>query len=459
MRMSKNKSKKGFIFTILTLVIIVFMIIELNIYFRTYELKLANEPTKLRLQVMQDFIKAYSPNYFNETAYSFVYSALYALNNDSVSYPPSDSTLAELVWNISYTGKRTDSHQVQLLSPENTLSSFDSNMSSLAKSMNIDLSVSYSDFNISQIDYWTVQYNFTMDLKIQDKTSKTNVNLKSPISLNISIIGIQDPWLARMGFKNRSIIPADNIAALQPQIIMNGTRGRGWFYGSPVLVTSCPSDSDFDFTGFEQNKSNIMVTNNYGVARKCGQLFGAVIIVNYSESYEDDFSELDVPLFLNKSAKISDVTQYQNILMVSDSDTQITDSSSGHYHYLINIDNLRNSIECGRYVPRPNYNYGYLRRLTNNVTGVFDEYGIETFMSGTSTMIPSSKSGYSFVDRLYNTSTVGYLYKGLPGCSNVLVCNYTRDTSSSDVPYPIRLDTQISDSFYLGNTLKSVLKR
>ncbi|MCX8169883.1 MAG: hypothetical protein N3D72_02220, partial [Candidatus Methanomethyliaceae archaeon] len=59
---NKRKSKKGFIFTILTLVIIVFMIIEMNIYFKTYELKLSTEPQKLRLQVMQDFVKAYSPS-------------------------------------------------------------------------------------------------------------------------------------------------------------------------------------------------------------------------------------------------------------------------------------------------------------------------------------------------------------------------------------------------------------
>ncbi|MCX8202561.1 MAG: hypothetical protein N3G74_02020 [Candidatus Micrarchaeota archaeon] len=447
---NKLNKKKGFVFTILTLVIIVFMIIELNVYFRTYELKLANEPSKLRLQVMQDFIKAYSPNYFNNTAYSFVYSALYKLNNDSINYPPSQSSLAELLWNISYTGKRTDSHAVQLIDQANTLSSYDSNLSALAKSMNMDIRVNYRNFNISQVNYWTVQYNFTMDVSIYDKTSSTNVKFSSPISLNISIIGFEDPWLARMGFRNRSVIPSDqaNIAQIGPSLIMNGNRGRGWFYGEPVVVTSCPQ-SDFEFAdSFIQNKTKIMVTDNVDVARQCGQLFGAAIIVGDAAAQTNNFIGLDIPLFINTSAKIRDIPAYP-LLMISDNNTELTDNSTGHYHYLLNIENMRNSIECGRYIERRNFNYGYLRRLTNNVTGVFDEYGIETILSGTSQSIPAARSTYSFVDREYNASIPGNLYKGLPGCNSELLCNFTRDNAGTSIPYPIRLSSA-SAQYYLG---------
>lgn len=458
-KMQNRKQKKGFVFTILTLVIIVFMIIELNIYFRTYELKLANEPTKLRLQVMQDFIRAYSPSCFNETAYSFIYSALYKLNNDSVQYPPSQSNLAELIWNISYSGKRTDGRSVQLIDQAKTLSSYDSNLSALAKSMNIDLSVSYKDFNLTQIDYWTVQYNFTMTVSIYDKASSTSVKFTSPISLNISIIGFEDPWLARMGFRNSNIIPADQrqIEQIRPSLLMNGTRGRGWFYGEPIVVTSCPS-SDFEFTdSFLENKTRIMVTDNTDVARECGQLFGAVIVVSDANADINPFIGLDVPLFINSSARISDIPM-QPILIVSDNDTAITDSSSGHYHYMLDTDNIRNAIECGRYFVRPYNNYGYLRRLTNNVTGVFDEFGIETILSSTSQAIPASRSSYSLVDREYNSSISGNLYKGLPGCSNQLVCNYTRDYHSSSIPYPTRLSTDAA-KYYLGLFNSSMMIR
>ncbi|MEM4589948.1 MAG: hypothetical protein QXK21_01625 [Candidatus Micrarchaeia archaeon] len=449
-KMQSDKQKKGFVFTILTLVIIVFMIIELNIYFRTYELKLANEPTKLRLQVMQDFIRAYSPNYFNETAYSFIYSSLYELNKDSIQYPPSQSDLAELIWNISYSGKRTDSHSVQLIDQTKTLSSYDSNLSALAKSMNIDLVVNYKDFNITQIDYWTVQYNFTIAVSINDKASSTSVKFTSPISLNISIIGFEDPWLARMGFRNKSIIPVDQMQMdqIRPLLLMNGTRGRGWFYGEPIIVTSCPS-ADFEFSdSFLENKTKIMVTDNIGVARDCGQLFGAVIVVSDQNANTNSFVGLDVPLFINSSARISDIPM-RPILIVSDNDTVITDDSSGHYHYMLDINNLRSGIECGRYFVRPYNNYGYLRRLTNNVTGVFDEFGIETILSGTTQAIPISRSSYSFVDREYNSSIIGNLIKGLPGCGNQLICNYTRDYHSSSIPYPTRLSTDAA-RYYLG---------
>ncbi|MCS7109254.1 MAG: hypothetical protein NZ903_00455 [Candidatus Micrarchaeota archaeon] len=445
---NKRKSKKGFIFTILTLVIIVFMIIEMNIYFKTYELKLSTEPQKLRLQVMQDFVKAYSPSYFNDTAYIFVYNAMLKLNNDSILYPPSQSGLAELIWNITYTGKRTD-RNVQLIDPANTLSAYDSNLSSLANSMNIEIRIEYDKFNITQIDFWTLQYNFTMYVSILDRESKTRVKFNSPISLNISIIGFEDPWLARMGFRNRNIIPVDRrIEEIRPSLIFNGTRGRGWFYGQPIVVTSCPS-SDFEFSqSFIENKSKIMVTDNIDIVLECGHLFGAAIVVSDRAAQTNSFRGVDIPLFINPALSLNQIPNHP-LLIISDSDTLITETNPNNYHYLLNVENLRSSISCGRYFARPNYNYGYLRRLTNNVTGVFDSYGIETFIFGTNQSIPRFRSTYSFIDREFNSSLSGDIYKGLPGCNNEILCNFNRDNANAVIPYPIRLSST-SAQFYLG---------
>jgi hypothetical protein len=440
-----SKSKKGFIFTILTLVIIVFMIIELNIYLRTYELKLAKEPDSLRLQVMQDFMRAYSPSKFNDTAYSYIYSALYKLNNDSVKNPPNSSTLADLVWNISYTGKRTDlAGQPALLS--SGLMSYDSNLSALAKSMGIEITTVYYNKSISQADYWTVQYNFSMNVSIYDTISHARVNSSFPISLNISIIGFEDPWLARMNFTNRSIIPASGDP--KAKLIATGQAGRGWFYGQPVVVTSC------DNIGFgTENKTRIMVTDNDDVALGCGTLFGAVVLVQNSYYYR--LNDIDIPSFANTSMTLQDVPS-EPILIVSDSDSY-TETGSSNYHYLINVTDLRNMIECGTYVKRPNNNYDYLSRLTNSIPGTLSEYGIETFVSGTSDKIKQVMGDKSFIDRSFNASQPGDVYKGLPGCSQPLICNYDVNNPGSNVPYPTRLDPN-SARFYLGGLNDSMRK-
>ncbi len=431
---NSKRTRKGFVFTILTLVIIVFMIIELNIYFRTYELKLESEPGKLRLQVMNDFIKEYSPSYFNETARMFVYSAVYSLNKDSVWHPPQMTNLAELIWNISYYGIRTDAYPKTLLPPANTLSSYDSKLKLLAQNMGISLEVSYSNFLINLVDPWTLQYNFTMNANIFDAESETSVSFSSPISFNISIEGFEDPFLARMNF-TRNIVPVDQ--SPQVKILRNGDSGRGWFYGEPVRVLS---SNDVNFT--PDNKLKIMVTNNIGVARDFGELYGAVVLVGSSS-----VPSIDVPLFIESGASVSDIPTY-SFLIVSDDNDDVTGTGPTHYHYLIDNSALRSMIECGLYV-ESSANYDYLQRLTNETTGFFSPNGIETIVSGNSSLIKSPSKSY--VDKLYYVTSSGSKYKGLPGCNSNLICSFTN-------PYPTRLD-DISGSFYMiDSTIRDRLK-
>lgn len=433
---SLSGSRKGFVFTILTLVIIVFMIIELNIYFRTYELKLESEPGKLRLQVMNDFIKEYSPYHFNETTQMFVYSAVYSLNLDSVRYPPQRANLAELIWNISYYGTRTDSHTAALIPPSKTLSAYDSKLRALAESMGIDLDVSYSGFSVNLVDPWTLQYNFTMDLDISDSGSETRISSAQNVSFDIPINGFEDPFLSRMNF-TRNIVPLDENPRIR--ILFEGESGRGWFYGEPVRVYS---SNDVNFT--PENKHKIMVTDNIGVAREFGALYGAVVLAGSSS-----VPSVDVPLFIDSDAAIADIPAYA-FLIVSDDDDDVTGTGSTHYHYLIDNSALRSMIECGLYI-ESSANYDYLQRLTNETSGVSGPYGIETIVSGSSSLIKYPSKSY--VDKLYYATSSGSKFKGLPGCSSELMCGFTD-------PYPVRLDSNLdtTSNYFINSTVRDRLK-
>ena len=435
---AKGGSKKGFVFTILTLVIIVFMIIELNIYFRTYELKLQSEPGKLRLQVMNDFIKEYSPSYFNNTAHMFLYSALYALNNDSVRYPPSQANLAQLLWNISYTGTRTDSYSKALIQSGSTLSAYDAKLKALASTMGIDLNIAYSNFNVAMVDPWVLQYNFSMNVNMFDSDSQTKVSFPADISLNISVVGFEDPFLARMNF-TRNIVPL----GVNPkvQVIMNGDNGMGWFYGPTETVTSC---DNVLFT--IDSKLKIMLTNNTGVADDCGNLYGGIIILGDSSSPS---SKINVPIFINSSAAISSIQNNTEYLILPEFDDGIT---ANGYHYIINNSAVRDIVECGLYAEHSS-NYDYLQRLTNATQGAYSPpYGIETIISGNSSKISGANAGKSYVDRAFYTNSIGYPYKGLPGCNSEIMCSFNN-------PYPTRLDDNLG-TFYAGTTnLRDALKR
>src|SRR5271157_5702594 len=104
-----TKSRKGFIFTLLVLVIIVFMIEEINIYFRTFELQQQSEPTKVRTQVLETIASQFSSDSLTNLTSISVYAALYNLSTDysnPPSFDPSYANLANVTWTLAWNGTR-----------------------------------------------------------------------------------------------------------------------------------------------------------------------------------------------------------------------------------------------------------------------------------------------------------------------------------------------------------------
>ena len=181
---SNKKTRKGFIFTLLVLVIIVFMIAELNIYFRTYQLRQESEPAKIRSFVIADFADQLSQKKLSNVAYVIGYNALYYLSNDSSSPSPSSSNLNSTVWSLMWNGTRSDlvGNPKKI---DQTLSAWNSNLTTIASRVGFNITTSYNGFNITQVDPWTVQLNFTFSYNLTDSTSAVKIVSSYPITFNV----------------------------------------------------------------------------------------------------------------------------------------------------------------------------------------------------------------------------------------------------------------------------------
>lgn len=419
------KARKGFVFTLLVLVMLVFMITELNIYFRTYQLKQETEPLTIRSLVLTELGSQLEQNKMSKLSYVVEYNSLYKLT-ESPTTPPSIGDIENILWTMIWNGTRVDLGGSQVIPRNHTLSVWDENMRMTADTIGFELNTSYSNFRVGQSDPFTVQMNYTFEYLLSDSVSGAMISNRYPVVTNISIIGFEDPLIGRsITNVQRNIIPS-----AQPDqwvtLDYTGELGRGWFYGNVTKVTD-GSQITFDAS----NKKRILVTNNLQVAETYGNIFGAVAIIGASIPGSESFPTISVPLFANATISYN-IFPSTPILIMSDSDDTLTRTGPGTYHRIYNIEALRNTVTCGSYT---NYSRGYsfLNRLTNNL--VQDEHGLETMLSGSGVWI--TEPSRSVVDYAYFNSTPGTKIMGLVGCSDRLMCN---STPSSNYAYPTRLD-------------------
>jgi len=406
----REGGKKGFIFTLLVLVVIVFMIAELNIYFRTYQLRQETEPAKIRSMVISDFADQLSQKKLGNTAYLSGYNALYNLTRDFAN-PPGGANLTSVVWSLMWNGTRPDlAGSPQRIPVNQTLSSWDSKLRSAATAAGFEISTSYSNFNISQADPWTMLFNFTFFYNLTDAASSTRIVSSYPIAFNLSIAGLDDPMTSRaFSGVRRNIFPSATPA--QASLLATGEYGKGWFYGEPVKVSQV---SQITFT--PENKKRILVTDRFAeIARTYGNIYGAVVIVGSNDIQSAAEADLiGVPTFVNQSMSLSNVPDTPFII-VSDNDTQATGTASG-YHKMYDIEGIRNLAVCGLYANSTEAP-SFTGRLTNNYTA--DPFGIETIYSGTWV----ANTALSGVDHEYVAGIGGVKVMGMAGCHDRVSCN------------------------------------
>ncbi|VVB73384.1 Uncharacterised protein [uncultured archaeon] len=437
-----TQSRKGFIFTLLVLVIIVFMIVEISIYFRTYELRQESEPNKIRSQVISEAASQFTLRKLTETIGVPVYAALYSLNNDSASgFPPQYDNLTGIAWAMVWNGTRPDLGGIQKVPQESTLSFWDSRMRQTVDSMGMALSTEYSNISLAQSDPWTVQLNFTMSFSLTDPVSTARIASEVPMSINTSIVGFEDPLLSRSLQVKRSIIPVSS----QPlaRVAASGDKGRGWFYGQPAKVR-VPADVTFN----SSNKRMIMVTEDLGsVAIQYGNIYGAVVVLGPQPDIS--FPEINVPVMFIRNLSIDDAMFSEPFLFASDRDDIVTDTGVSAYHYIYDMEPVRDYAQCGLYANHTGFGHSYLSRLTGNpVADPTGSLGIETVIGGMQFLASQYQhTDRSAVDHMYlpGSGTGITRVMGLPGCNDKVSCGMTTNN-----PIPIKLDSSHISSYGLS---------
>jgi hypothetical protein len=439
----QKRTRKGFIFTLLVLVIIVFMIVEISIYFRTFELRQESEPNKVRSQVINEVASQFSQQKLSEMIGVPVYSALYALNNDSASgFAPQYDNLTDITWTLVWNGTRSDLGGAQKTPQSSTLSFWDARMKQTVDSMGMALVTSYSNISLGQSDPWTVQMNLTVSFSLTDPVSTAKIHSEVPLSINTSIVGFDDPLLSRSLQIRHSIIPVSS----QPlaRLMAAGDKGRGWFYGQSVRVR-VPADVTFN----SSNKKMIMVTEDLGsVAIPYGNIYGAVVVVGPQSDIS--FPEINVPIMFIRNMSIDDVMFSSPFLFMSDRDDVVTDTGASAYHYVYDVSSVRDYAQCGLYVNHTGFGYSYFSRLTNNpVADPTGHLGIETVIGGMQFLASQFQhTDRSAVDHMYLPGTGSGITRvmGLPGCNDRVSCSMTTNS-----PIPIKLDSSHISSYGLTN--------
>lgn len=424
-------SKKGFVFTLLVLVIIAYMIIEFNVYMRAYQIRQESEPSRMRALIIGELGSRLSPEEVAAVSGIIAYNAAYALTNHSIATKAKiddpESAIAGLM--LDGTGGGASIQKSQ------TLSSWSGSMTNLSSRMGFDLKTSFSDFKVSQADPWTLVVNYTYSYNLSDSATETRiVSPAANISVNVSIIGFPDPYLKREFGIERNILPAPrSMASESVSVIEENMRGRGWFYGG-IFENDCLTKLEFEAIDEavkfnESNKKMILCTTDRSVARDYNGLFGAVLF--FSAIYNvggDAFSDVAVPFAAKKDSPPDDLPSA--VLIRSANDSTVTTNESNRIY---DIENIRRFALCGYY-----YNstaavgggYSFLGRLSDIQST--SPNNLETFVVGTWT--PASKDttkNYSSIDWAYVKSLKGIELirgnktMGMPGCKWQEMCNST----------------------------------
>jgi len=431
----KNFNKKGFVFTLLALVVISYMIIEFNIYLRAYQLRQESEPSRMRALIIDEFATKVSQEDVKEVSEIIAYNAIYTLTNYSVSNNKYIDNVEDAIINLTVNGSANGGWGSLSMPKSQTLSNWSAGMKDLAEKMGFELTTEFSQFTVDQPDPWTVRINYTYSYMLVDTVSDTRINASTTnISVNVSVVGFPDPYLKKELGIERNILPAplaikNNLVS----IISDGEMyGRGWFYGE-VFQGKCMNKKELDEmasnndpTLYDVNNSKrILCVKELSAAESYSSLFGSVIIFDPLTTFDEDkFDKIAVPFIAKQDNAPSRLTSIDNVLIKSTRDDKVTYEKENRIY---DIENLRKAVLCGYYfntASAQSGGYSFLGRLSGIKSQ--SKNNLETFVIGSWT--PNSKNtnkNYSSIDWAYSTHIPGNKTIGMPGCKWLEMCNAT----------------------------------
>jgi hypothetical protein len=427
-----TKRRKGFIFTLLAMLVIAFMIIEINIYFSAYQVRQESEPLKIRTRVVEEFATQLTPQSTAQASYVASYNAIYALTQDTAINPVitgnSTENISKVIGQLVWNGTRSDTGTVRTLAADANMQVWKTGIENLASKTGISLNISCSNFKVNQSDPWTVQINYTLNYTLWDAFTKTNISDAYDVSTNVPIIGFEDPLFKNKTTQVRNIFPYTQSVGTKEIFNLNSnTNGRGWFYGEIFGRRALTSYGEFNASNFSiENKKMILYTTNFPLVQDYGNMFGAVIY--QGDSWTGVHEWVNVPFIATQSA-VGITSDDPAVLIKSGSDSDYLVANFTIY----NIERVKNFVTCGYYTNNtaaPSF-FDRLSNARNDPTSrmLNESFGIETTVMGNWAL-----AGRASIDYEYYQSISGEKVMGLTGCKYLDMC---RDTALSMLKFRI----------------------
>ncbi len=366
----------------------------------------------------------------------------------------------------------------------------------------VELSIDEDSFEFNQVNFTRFELVFEMNMTVVDTQagSSTSIHRTYDVNRTVDATGMVDPYIARESENLNIEWEGESVLVGKPVFIApyweegydalcsggdndpcyyedEGSEGQGWFYGPVVMAGE-------DASAVPDNATdNYILAGNYSAIKSTPDwdMFGAYILTSPpteessecpSEDDQDDtFSpvyydgECDAELdtgsdYIQKPFMVYegfDIDDYFGVdLQTGDGDAHKLLFVAGANPWEVetdpelkfeevsvyNIENLRDFVMCGYYMPRNN-SPSFLHRMFD-LQGMFNDelpaydgwpessWGIETTAAGRwagGNLVADSWDAYSRVDveffsEVENTpQNPVQMIKGMPGNKNVYMCN------------------------------------
>jgi len=417
-----TRRKKGFIFTLLALLVIAFMIIEINIYFSAYQVRQESEPFKVRIRIIEEFATQLTPQSTAQASYVASYNAIYALTQDAVRNPVqtgnSTENISRIIGQVVWDGTRPDTGTV--LVADANMQAWKNGLETLANKTSMSLDISCSNFVVNQSDPWTVQINYTLNYTLWDDFTKTKISDAYDVSTNVPIIGFEDPLFKNKTNQVRNIFPYTQSVGTDSILnLTSNANGKGWFYGDIFKGRMLSNYGDINDTNdfSVENKKRILFTDNFDLVNDYGNMFGGIIY--HGSRFLSVDSVTNVPFIaISDAVPLSaELMSAPAVLIKSGSDS---DPLIGNF-MIYNIERVRNFVTCGYYTNNtaaPSFFDRISDGRNNQTIRLLNEsFGIETTVLGNWV-----QPGRASIDYEYYQIIPGNKTMGLTGCKYNGMC-------------------------------------
>lgn len=359
---SSPPARRGFFFTILSLILVGFIFVSVNLWAQAQQADEARAAERFRIEGLRTSLAMLD----NDTLTKFANaSMIFALNNLAVNlenhprayalpcdngmgicpapgsapsgpFPEGTATvnrsIFELMTNGTTGGGRLAAYNANTFSPnlsftpdqmKYTLGNFFSTTAQAARLLGYDVQWGgLKNFRFDQSDPWTLAMHFEVPATLTDAEGRIRVQRNLGADVKMDINGLTDPMIQRLDRSYRPTVPDtgrphrnvyhspayNNVsdASVQAGVLSgpaNVTEGLGWFFG-PVTNKDNASFSnagpDAEIYNLSRISNFIFITSDPQKALSASDWFGAVILENAGSS----------PRYANTSSYISGNCNY-----------------------------------------------------------------------------------------------------------------------------------------------------